>query len=155
MSARWPAGWRPGLLAGARRPRGLAARRIVPVRVEHYTRRVTGVPLTGGNAQAVVAANGTATVQVGPSGWGVVWYPTQANISTSTGALDNSTAAAYVGAQAQQNLLGGQSYAGGGDTISMVQSMTPGDLLIVVWSGAVPGAVAAVNIMGTMDALAF
>jgi hypothetical protein len=33
--------------------------------------------------------------------------------------------------------------------------MTPGDLLIAVWTGAVPGAIAAVNMTGTMDALAF
>jgi hypothetical protein len=62
----------------------------------------------------------------------------------------------YIGSQAQQNLQGGQSYAGGGDVVALsVQSMSPGDLLIAVWSGAVPGAIAAMNITGTMDALAY
>jgi hypothetical protein len=62
----------------------------------------------------------------------------------------------YLGAIAAQNLQGGQSYAGGGDTVALsVPSMSPGQLLIAVWSGAIPGAIAAMNIIGTMDALAY
>jgi hypothetical protein len=155
MAARWPAGWRVAPRAGTQRARGLAARRITPVRVERFTRAVTGVPLSGGNAQAPVGAGGAVTVSVGPQGWGTVWHPTAAILSTSTGALDTSTAAVYLGSQALQNLQGGQSYNGGGDVVSLISDMTPGDLLIVVWAGAVPGAVAALNIQGTMDVVAY
>jgi hypothetical protein len=137
--------WRPGV-GGA----GLLRIRSVPVQA--FTRKLTGVPLTGGQAQTIVAANGTATVSVGPQGLGNVWYPAQANISTSTGAADNSTCSVYLGAIAAGNLQGGQSYAGGGDTVGLaVPSMSPGQLLIAVWSGGVPGALATVNIIGTMD----
>jgi hypothetical protein len=54
------------------------------------------------------------------------------------------------------NLQGGQSYAGGGDVISLtVPGMTPGDLLIIVWAGATVGSVVTVNVQGTQDALAY
>jgi hypothetical protein len=131
-------------------------RPIPRVRITRYTRGVQGVPLTGGQVTGIVSGAGTVTLKVGPQGLGNIWYPVQCTISTSTGALDNSTCAVYLGSQAQQNLQGGQSYAGGGDVVALsVQSMTPGDLLIAVWTGAVPGAIAAVNMTGTMDALAF
>jgi len=123
--------------------------------MHRFTRQLQSVPLTGGQVTGLVPGSGTVTLKVGPQGLGVVWYPVQCTISTSTGAADVSTCAVYIGAQAQQNLQGGQSYNGGGDVVALsVQSMTPGDLLIAVWSGAVPGATAAINITGTMDALA-
>ena len=123
---------------------------------ERFSRLLSAIPLTGGQGQAIVNGSGAARVSVGPQGLGTTWYPSQCTISTSTGANDISTCAVYLGSQAQQNLQGGQSYAGGGDTVGLsVVSMTPGDLLIAVWSGAVPGATAAINIQGTMDALAF
>jgi hypothetical protein len=136
--------------------RGTGMQRIVSVPQERFTQQISGMPLTGGQVQTTVSALGTATVSIGPNGLGVVWYPAAANISTSTGAQDNSTCSVYLGAIAAQNLQGGQSYAGGGDTVALsVPSMSPGQLLIAVWSGAIPGAIAAMNIIGTMDALAY
>jgi hypothetical protein len=117
--------------------------------------QVKGTTPTGGAIYGgTVTVPGTVTLSVGPQGLGNIWYPVQCVVSTSTGATDTSTCAVYLGSQAQQNLQGGQSYAGGGDTVSLsVQSMSPGDLLIAVWTGAVPGAIAAINVTGTMDAL--
>jgi hypothetical protein len=156
MTARWPAGWHPAMRAGTQRQRGLVVHRAGRVPMERFTRAVQGVPLTGGQAQGVVPGSGTITLKVGPQGLGNVWYPVQCVVSTTTGALDTSTCAVYLGSQAQQNLQGGQSYSGGGDTVALaVVSMSPGDLLIAIWAGAVPGAVAAFNVQGTMDALAY
>lgn len=143
-------------LAGANRERGLVAFPARRVPQQAFTRVLSGIPLTGGQGQAVVNGAGVAQVSVGPQGLGTTWYPSQCVVSTSTGANDVSTCAVYLGSQALQNLQGGQSYAGGGDTIGLsVTSMTPGDLLIAVWESAVPGAIAAVNVQGTMDALAY
>jgi hypothetical protein len=114
-------------------------------------------PTTGAiyTATVVVApVPNVATLTVGPQGLGNVWYPVQCTISSSVGAADNSTVAVYLGSQAQQNLQGGQSYAGGGDVVALsVAAMTPGDLLIAVWSNPTPGSTIAFNILGTMDAL--
>jgi hypothetical protein len=139
--------WRPGWL-------GTGQLRPVRPRVELYRQLVAGVPLTGGQAQSKVSAGGAATVSVGPQGLGTVWYPAQATISTTTGAADSSTCQIFLGAQGVNNLLVGQSYAGGGDTIALsVPALTPGGLLIAVWSGGHSGDLATVNILGTMDAL--
>jgi hypothetical protein len=137
-------------------PPGSGARRIIVVPQQRFVQPVTGVTLNGGQAQITVNGSGAATLKVGPQGLGVTWYPSSVIISTSTGAADSSTAACYIGAIAAQNLQGGQSYAGGGDTIGLsVVSMSPGDLLIVVWAGAVPGATAVMNVVGTQDVLAY
>jgi hypothetical protein len=139
--------WRIGRNGGQQRP--------VSVAVERFTRKMAGVPLTGGQAQTV-AGTTTPQLSIGPHGWGVVWYPVQVTVSSSIGALDTSTAACYLGSVALANLQGGQSYAGGGDVISLsVPGMTPGDLLIIVWQGATVGSVVTVNVQGTQDALAY
>jgi hypothetical protein len=141
--------FRPGL-------NGSGALPIRRVPQQAFNKLISGVPLTGGQASAVVNSAGVATVQVGPQGLGTTWYPSSAVVSTSTGAADNSTCAVYIGAQVQQNLQGGQSYAGGGDTVGINQaSMQPGDLLIAQWTGAVPGARATINIFGTQDVQAY
>ena len=137
-------------------PAGSGARPIVRVPMQAFSQLVTGVPLTNGQAQAVVNGAGVATVAVSPQGQGTTWYPTSAIVSTSLGAADTSTVAVYIGAQALQNLQGGQSYAGGGDTVGISQaSMQPGDRLIAIWSGAKPGTIATLNVIGTQDALAY
>lgn len=142
-------GWRPGL-AGS----GMQPIRRVPIGA--YSQRVTGIILTGGQAQATVGGAGTATASIGPQGLGTVWYPAQATISTTTGAADNSTCAIYLGAIGAPNLLVGQSYAGGGDTVALaVPSLTPGGLLIAVWAGGHPGDAATINIVGTMDVISW
>jgi hypothetical protein len=129
-------------------------RPIRRVAITAYNRRVQGIPLTGGQAQGAISSKGVATVSIGPAGLGTVWYPAQATISTTTGATDTSTCQIYLGAQGVPNLLVGQSYAGGGDTVALaVPAMAVGQLLIAVWSGGNSGDKATINILGTMDAL--
>lgn len=137
-------------------PAGSGARRIRVVPQQRFTQAITGVPLAGGQKRITVNSGGAATLSVGPQGLGTTWYPSSVIVSTTTGAADASTAACYIGSIAAGNLQGGQSYAGGGDTIGLsVVAMTPGDLLIVVWAGAVPGAIATMNVIGTQDAQAY
>jgi hypothetical protein len=141
----WQPGWRGTGMMPPRRP---------PVTV--FSRVISGVPLSGGQAQTVIGADGTATAKIGPQALGTSWYPASAVISTTTGAADNATAQCFLGSSGVANLLQGQSYAAGGDTIGLsVPQMTPGDLLIVKWAGGTPGDLATVNIVGTMDALAW
>jgi hypothetical protein len=138
-------------------PAGTGMRRITSVPVSRFTTPVQGVTLTGGQAQGTVPASGAITLSVGPQGLGVTWYPSSVIISLSpNGAASSATAACYIGLIATQTQQGGQSYAGGGDTFGLsVTSMTPGQLLYVVWAGATPGQVAAMNVVGSMDALAY
>jgi len=157
---RWPAGlhpqgakrrtstlaWRPGW-------RGTGMQPIVPVRIERYGGRLSGVPLTGGQAQAAVPGSGLLTLQVGPQGLGTVWYPIQITLSTTTGVLDTSVALVYLGPLVAQTTLIGTVFSGNGTVANMPESMTPGQTLIVAWSGATPGDLAAVNVNGVMDAL--
>ena len=116
--------------------------------------------ITGGYAAKVVPASGTVTIYVGPMGVGTVWYPQAAAISTTTGANDASTCALYLSPLTDANALvpstqiGGQSYAGGGDTIGLaVPPMWPGYFIIAVWTGATQGALAALAVYGTQRVL--
>lgn len=139
----WQPGWRG---TGQMRPRRPS--------ITSYGQRLTGVPIAGGTSQVTVKSDGTATAQIAPQGLGTIWYPQQANISTTTGAADNSTCAIFLGASALDVLQVGQSYAGGGDTVGLsVPALAAGGLLIAVWSGASPGDLATLSIIGTQDAL--
>jgi hypothetical protein len=110
--------------------------------------------LTDNQRQTTIGAGGAATIQLGPQGQGTRWYLTQANVWTTTGALDSSTVALYLGAQVQGNLLGGQSFSGGGDTIGLnVRPLVPGDLIIAVWAGGHPGDIASLILYGDQDVL--
>lgn len=105
--------------------------------------------------QAIVAANGQATITLAPQGWGTRWYLTQANVATSTGAADvTSTVALYLGAQVQSNLLGGGSYNGGQDTIGLnTRPLQPGDTITALWQHANPGDLATLVLYGETDVL--
>jgi hypothetical protein len=108
------------------------------------------VPIHGeGTGQAVVSGAGAATVIVNPQGVGTHWYPVKADISTTSGAADASTCQLFLGAQSVQTQIGGQSYAGGGDTFGLGgHVLTPGDLLIAVWAGGNPGDIATLRVTG-------
>jgi hypothetical protein len=139
--------WRPGW-----RGTGMQPIRRLPVNL--YQVPVTGVPLTGGQGQAVVSSGGAASVTVGPQGLGNVWYPAQVTVSTTSGVNDTSTCLVYLGSQGVPVTLLGTVYPGGAGTLGLaVPSMSPGQYLIAIWSGGNPGDVAAVNVIGTMDAL--
>lgn len=141
-----PLSYRPGW-------RGSGAQPMRRVPVGAYTGRASGIPLTGGQAQGTVPASGALTLSVGPRALGTVWYPTQVTLSTSTGALDASAALVYVGSAQVPSQLVASVYSGNGLVGQVPALMTPGESLIVAWSGAHPGDTAAVNITGTMDAL--
>jgi hypothetical protein len=138
--------WQPGY-------RGTGMRPIRRPPVQAYGRLLAGVPLQGGQAQGVVPASGAITLQVGPHGLGVAWYPASAVLSTTTGPLDTSTALVYLGTGGVPTQLVGTVYSGNGTVSLPLPVMTPGQQLIVSWSGAHSGDVAAVNITGTTDAL--
>jgi hypothetical protein len=124
-----------------------------PVPVTAYTGRASGIPLTGGQAQGVISGAGALTLQVGPQGLGTVWYPVQVTLSTTTGALDTATALVYLGPLATPSTLVGTLYTGNGTVALAIPDMTPGQTLIVKWTGGKSGDTAAMNVIGTMDAL--
>lgn len=138
--------WRPGW-------RGSGMRPMTAVPVGRYTGQLSGVPLTGGQALGAVPGSGVITLSVGPQGLGTTWYPIQVTVSTTTGVLDTSVANVYLGSGNVPNTLVSQVYSGNGTAALAIPDMSPGQSLVVSWSGANPGDTAAFNIIGTMDAL--
>lgn len=124
-----------------------------PIPMERYTTKITGVPLTGGQASAAIPASGALTLSVGPQGLGTLWYPAQVTLSTTAGPLDTSTANVYLGVGGVPTTNVGTLFPGNGVLALAVPAMQPGDNLIVSWTGGVVGEVAALNIIGTQDAL--
>lgn len=156
---RWPKGLHPqsarrGTNALAWRPgwRGTGQQPIIRPPLTAYRQRIASVPLTGGQAQGIVA-DGTLTLTVGPQAAGTVWYPVQITVSTTTGVLDTSTAQVYLGPVTTQATLVGSVYSGNGNSANVPAQLTPGQYVTVVWTGAHDGDTAAVNVTGTMSAL--
>jgi hypothetical protein len=111
-------------------------------------------PTAGAVYSAQVISQGQPlTLQVGPQGLGTTWYPLSVTISTTTGALDGATALVYLGPSATPATLQGTVFTGNGTVALAIPSMTPGQTVIVTWSGGHTGDTAAMNITGTMDAL--
>jgi hypothetical protein len=111
-------------------------------------------PIGANGIGQTVVANGSATVRIGPSGLGTLWYPNQVTLATTTGAADTSTAIGYLGPVATQSQIVFTSYAGGGDVQGLaIPLMQPGDLLTVVWSGAHNGDQATLVIIGQQQVL--
>jgi len=124
-----------------------------PIPISRYTQKITGVPLTGGQASGPMSAAGAITLSVGPQGLGNLWYPAQITLSTSVGPLDTSTALVWLGSGGVPTTLVATVYTGNGIAALAVPNMQPGDLIIVQWTGGTPGSIASLNIIGTMDAL--
>lgn len=136
-------GWGPVARPARRLPMGL------------YTRPVTSIPLTGGQAQGKISAAGAATLSVGPSGSGNVWYPASLTASTTSGLTgsDPSICNVYLGPAGVGVTLLGTLNPGSGVASFALPAMSPGQYLIAVWAGGNPGDVATVNITGTMDSV--
>jgi len=148
---RWPAGLHLGSMSlPAAGGRARAAPRIP---VERYARRLSGVTLTGGQAQGTIPGTKTLTLQIGPQGLGCIWYPVQITLSTTTGVFDTSVAQVYLGPLITPATLVGQVYSGNGILALAIPPMSPGQFLVITWTGATPGDTAAANVIGTMDAL--
>lgn len=108
-----------------------------------------------GVGQAQISGAGAATVTLGPSGLGTLWYPQQAILSTTSGVNDSSTAIAYLGpaGPVMASILF-QSFSGGSDVQGIaVPAMQPGDFITCVWAGGKTGDVATLRIIGTLTAL--
>jgi L-aminopeptidase/D-esterase-like protein len=122
--------------------------------VQLYQRRVTSLPLVGGQAQGVISGAGALTLSVGPAGAGNVWYPASATIQTTTGVNDFSTCQIFLGPAGLGVTLLATLFPGGIGTASLaIPSMTPGQYIIATWAGAHAGDVATVNVVGTMDSV--
>jgi len=156
--ARYPRGQHPARPAGTGARRGVSAFRPAVVPMPRFRRAVSSVPLQPGQGQAVIGAGGGAQVTLGPAGSGTIWYPAQVTVSTTTGlqtGLDTSLCAVYLGPAGVPTVLQGNVFGGNGVLAVALPPLAPGLFVIAVWSGGHPGDVAAVNITGTMDALAF
>lgn len=160
----FPRSWRGLAHAQAARPassqlvyrpgwRGSGQQPIRRVPVASYTSKVSGVPLNGGQAQGVIPAGGKLTLSVGPSGLGTVWYAAQVTISTTTGALDTSTAQIYLGPAITPTNLVASIFSGNGTAAIAIPPLMPGQTLICQWTNGHPGDTAAFNVIGTQDAL--
>jgi hypothetical protein len=100
--------------------------------------------------------SGQAQVQLGPSGLGNIWYPTQITVATTTSmaqGFDGSTCNIYLGPSISPLTLLG-TVVGGGILAAALPNIQPGQFLIAQWTGANPGDTAVMNVQGTMDALA-
>jgi hypothetical protein len=125
--------------------------RALPVEAFTQVRRVQ----IGSNGidGGVISAGGSATVSVGPQGYGCRWYPNQVSVATASGANDASTVAFYLNVIGPGGFIA-QSYAGGGDQPGIaLPEMQPGDLLYAVWSGGKSGDWCQLTVTGPMDVL--
>ena len=139
-------GWGlPG--AGIRRPPSAA--------MSEYSGLMRLAIRAGEGTQAkVVPASGKVTIALGPEALNT-WYVSHVTIETTTGAADSSTCAIQLGPFTGGIVPGGQSYNGGGDTVSLGGKMLkPGDYVTAIWSGAKPGDQATLTIYGEQDILA-
>lgn len=125
----------------------------VALPVEAFTRVRRAQIMGNGISGGVISGAGTATVTVGPQGYGTRWYPNQVALATQSGAADASTATGYLNVVGPGGFLF-QSYAGGGDQPGIaVPEMQPGDLIYVVWTGGHAGDWCQVQVIGPMDVL--
>lgn len=128
-------------------------RRPQIVRMERFTAVRSTQIGPSGIGSGVISGAGSATVSVGPQGYGTRWYPAQVSVATQTGALDVSTCAFYINIVGPGGFLG-QSYAGGGDQPGLaLPEMQPGDLLYAVWAGGHSGDWCQVTVTGQADIL--
>jgi hypothetical protein len=147
---RWPRGLH--LTAQAIPAFGAQPRTIRRLPLEAYRRRLTSIPLQPGHVQGTIPGSGSLTLTIGPQGLGTVWYPVQITLTTTTGALDTSLANIYLGPLVTPATIVGTGL-GNGPYALAIPPMSPGQYLVVVWTGAKTGDVAAANIIGTMDAI--
>lgn len=107
-----------------------------------------------GTKSGIIPLSGSLTLLNGPEGL-ATWYVSYVAISTTTGALDNSTAAVTIGPAVAQGIVpAGQGYAGGGDSISLGGAqLAPGEYVIVTWTGANPGDLALMTVFGNQQVL--
>ena len=151
----WPRGLH--IQTGTQPRRGAVQHPIRRTPLYAYGQRITGVPLSDGQGQAVVSAAGTATVSLGPQGVGTVWYPASVTVATTTGVLDTSSCDVYAGPGSvliATSLIGTIFPAGRGVLALAVPAMPVGYFITCVLTGGKTGDVFSVNITGAKDAWA-
>jgi hypothetical protein len=107
-----------------------------------------------GTVTGVIPASGQLTLLAGPDGLST-WYVSYVAISTTTGALDTSTAAVETGPAVTSGIVpAGTAYNGGGDSVGLAGAvLAPGEYVIVTWSGAHPGDQAVMRVYGNQQVL--
>lgn len=111
-------------------------------------------PTAGAIYSASVAGVGLPLqLQVGPQGLATTWYPAQVTLSTTTGVLDTSTALIYLGPAVTPATQVGQVFTGNGTAALAIPAMQPGQTIIVQWVNGHGADTAAMNVIGTMDAI--
>jgi len=141
---RWPAGLHQA--AGSLRNTG-APGYLPPLTPMHRYTQPVRAPIGNGAGQSIVNSSGAAIVALGPSGVGTRWYPSEIQISTTTGPTDLSSCELYKLFIAPTQRIG-QTLQGGGDTIGWTAQMQPGELIYAVWADANPGDLATLAIHG-------
>jgi hypothetical protein len=134
---------------------GTGIRRPVSAPLSDFTQQLTQQIRPGeGTSTGVVPAGGSITLLLGPDGLST-WYVTYVAISTTTGALDTSTAAVETGPAVTTGIVpAGTAYNGGGDSVGLGGAvLAPGEYVIVTWSGAHPGDQATMRVYGNQQIL--
>jgi hypothetical protein len=134
---------------------GTGIRRPKSAPLEAFTGSLTQQIRPGeGTATGTVPASGTLTLLLGPDGL-ATWYVTYVAISTTTGALDASTANVTTGpAVATGIVAAGTAYSGGGDSVGLGgAALACGEYVIVTWTGAHPGDQAMMRVYGNSQVL--
>lgn len=136
---------------------GTGIRRPPSAPLEAFTRQLTQQIRPGeGTATGVIPAGGALTLQLGPDGL-ATWYVSYVAISTTTGALDTSTASVTTGPAVGSGsgiVAAGTAYNGGGDSVGLAGAvLAQGEYVIVTWAGAKPGDQAMMRVYGNLQAL--
>ena len=151
----WPAGLHQQ--NGTQITRGQRSYAISRIPVEAYGRVVHGVPLGDGQGQATISAAGTASVVLGPQGIGTVWYPAAVAVTTTTGVLDTSACASYVGAGTSPIGANYQAtiFPAGQGTLALAVPPVPvGSYVVAELTSGHSGDRFTVNVIGAKDAWA-
>lgn len=151
---RWPPPM-TSLLAGGWGTPGTGIRRPVSAPVTQFQQLLMQQIRPGeGTKTGVVPASGVITLLAGPEGLGT-WYVDYVAITTTTGALDSSTAAVATGPAVATGIVpAGQAYSGGGDSVALGgAALACGEYVIVTWTGAKPGDLATMRVYGNQQVL--
>jgi hypothetical protein len=150
---RWPKLTSPA--AGGWGLPGAGIRRPASAPLSAFTELLTQQIRPGeGTVTGVVPGSGKITLLAGPDGLST-WYVSYVAISTTTGALDASTAAVNTGPAVSTGIVpAGQAYAGGGDSVALGGALlAPGEYVIVTWTAAKPGDQATMRVYGSLQVL--
>lgn len=101
-------------------------------------------------AQVVIAADGTGTATIAPTGAGyyrTTFWSVTTSAPPTTG---SSTATIFRNSTGQLDVLEG-TYSGDQDTSDTTAELEPNESLLCVWTGAQPGATAVFRVEGRLS----